>query len=1574
MALLLPASPISAQASLPGSAPPTLPAPTWRTIISGGSVEFYLTPDLACRRQHQSFNPNATYEPPEYQSPTVYGCKWKARQFGGPPNSTTVLPSFVSMACPAGFVWTRTAQCVQPLDNEPECPCPDPSKAKALGPAAERGNPVSLVTGAKVERAQDYTTADGRFSVERHYRSRQHQAQRYAPMPIPGFGPNWHGVVPGRLAAYGNYTEMIEYLSESGGVDYFQVPGPSNTTSWNYVTPGGGRRRLTAVSIPTVSRTTFFRNQAAVLNGPAEFKLTEADGSYTLYRRSANWSSADEVRYLVPIQQVSPDGFSRTFEYDDTSQYPSRVRDSFGREMQLSWTETKLKGFHAPTNAFSVYGGGLSWKVISQIDLPDGTKLVYTYSDTTTATRSGREDRLIRVSRRDAVGTELWARAYLYENAALPYALTGQVDQNGARLSTYTYHPSGLVQSTERAGGFDKIQLQHSFVAPGTTPQAITNYRAVTNPLGRVEAYAFWRLSYFAPGNMPAVIDWVDGYATATVPADSIDYGYQAPTYDNSVRLLSSVTDPRGVRTNYTNDQNNRRPTAIVEAASTASARTTNIQWHPVFDLPVQIDIPGLRTQMTYNATGQLLSRKLTDTTTHTLPYATSGQARTESYSWSAQGRLLSVNGPRPVNQAGQDDVTTFAYDAIGNLVTMTNPLGHVTSYAGHDANGRPASITDPNGTVTELVYDPLGRLLETRVKDPAGLAPDAVTALEYDVEGRVVGVTLPQTLKLTMGYNLAGLLTAITAPNGESIAFNHDAMGNVTQRQVRRADGSPSSTIASAFDSLGRMLSLTLGPSRTTSWTYDKNGNATQMVSPRNHPLAASFDPLNRLVSTLAPDAGTTSTTYNSRDEVTAFTDPAVVTTGFVRNGFGEVIRETSPDRGTSIYYYDAAGDIVATIDGRGQRIDYLRDILGRVVSATPQGLAAQATTYIYDSAALPGSASLGQLSSVTTGSVDVRFAYDHRGNATMKQQRIGGGEWLILALNYDLADRITEVTYPSGRSVAYAYDPLGRVETVRTREAAAAGWTDLAANIVYEPFAAIKSADLGSGLKLSVDWGNDQRLAGRRVYRSNGTDIWHASYAYDANDNITAITDLVNPGNSRSYGYDSMDRLVRTDGVLGSYGREDYVHDRNGNRLAIQRRVNAGDATPADTESYALASGTNQLASVTGASGTRSFTHDARGNLTGDARSSGPNVTVSYDGHARLVGYANGAGDAQVMAYNGLDERVQLVTTPAGGAADTRMVFYDLDHRIIGEYGAGGASDLKAEYIWLLPQVGADGPFGGDDGTGGYMPLAIAIGAGGGTSQIAWTHGNHLGTPVLTTDATGTALAPYGHALIGFPGQWRPANAIAGADFYYNRYRDYDPTLGRYIQADPIGLAGDVNPYGYVGGNPVSQIDPEGLFGKEIAGLLLFGGGNLAYQLYQNGGRVECINWWEAGEWALTGATLGFGWQWKASWVKLTPGSMKWGNASRRIRRAENLVGKDIDLHHWALPRRWGDGRGGWRDGIVNHPWNLNPVPRGAHQALHQRGALGALVRGSPTPVRGGVVTAIGAMGVNQIGGYDE
>lgn len=56
--------------------------------------------------------------------------------------------------------------------------------------------------------------------------------------------------------------------------------------------------------------------------------------------------------------------------------------------------------------------------------------------------------------------------------------------------------------------------------------------------------------------------------------------------------------------------------------------------------------------------------------------------------------------------------------------------------------------------------------------------------------------------------------------------------------------------------------------------------------------------------------------------------------------------------------------------------------------------------------------------------------------------------------------------------------------------------------------------------------------------------------------------------------------------------------------------------------------------------------------------------------------------------------------------------------------------------------------------------------------------------------------------------------------ADLYYNQYRDYDSTTGRYIQADPIGLAGDANPYSYANSNPVGMVDPMGLSARDWCG----------------------------------------------------------------------------------------------------------------------------------------------------------
>ena len=155
---------------------------------------------------------------------------------------------------------------------------------------------------------------------------------------------------------------------------------------------------------------------------------------------------------------------------------------------------------------------------------------------------------------------------------------------------------------------------------------------------------------------------------------------------------------------------------------------------------------------------------------------------------------------------------------------------------------------------------------------------------------------------------------------------------------------------------------------------------------------------------------------------------------------------------------------------------------------------------------------------------------------------------------------------------------------------------------------------------------------------------------------------------------------------------------------------------------------------------------------------------------------------------------------------ASTTHSFVYDPDARLIGEYDSSGSP--VAETIWLSPEVANDNqPFGGDDGVDGYAPLAVVTGSGA-SAALYWVHGNHLGVPLVTTDASGAVATPTGYTTLGFPGQTRTL-----ADLYYNRYRDYDSSLGRYIQADPIGLEGGENPYVYAEANPLINIDPEGL-----------------------------------------------------------------------------------------------------------------------------------------------------------------
>jgi RHS repeat-associated protein len=1386
----------------------------WETVLNqpGSPAAYAGSPDAACQIQHQEFNPNATYQAPTYVDADNMACNWIPRQFGGPPNSNTLLPSLVRFVCGPGFS-PVDGKCLYLPAQSVECACEPGGKPQSAPDTPTAGHPISITSGYKILAERDYESADGLLTVDRSFVSR------------PGDG--WKLVMPGYLVVGTNGSE-ISFHSMAGGYDDF-VPTNGSLSTWTFTQPNffgdpisTSRHRLSMITTPMVGRDVYFADTNVDETDPAEMRLDKANGEYILFRRVNIAGPILGQRLMVPVEAGQPGGYTRWFDYGDDGPFPYRIRDSFDRELELSWDDVDGVQVSTPFRLA---------KAISEIGLPDGTRLEYEYdrngsdfmapvptwaitagldvrgivSSNINYAMEAPEDRLRSVTRRSAANAVLWKRSYDYQNGFQPNNLSAIRDANDDILASYTYAGFGKLASSELAGGVEPYSFEHLEVLVSGVPDNRQQVRRVTNPLGRVDDYLLYRRENAARIE-PWAIASIEGQATATTPADTRSFSYDSSF---GIELLKNgMTDARGIQTSYVNDTAKGRPEEIVEAVGEPEERTTEVDWETTLDLPEEIRVPGLTTNFTYDASGQLLTRTLTDTTTHSLPYVTAGQTRTWTYDWDANGRLESIDGPL----AGTGDKIEFTYDAGGNLTKMENSLGHETIYENYDANGRPGKMTDPNGAITLFAYDALGRLASSNRKHPTTSGLDAITTYDHDAEGRVTGITLPGTQKMSFSYNLAGQLLEVASADGERWQLDYDAMGNVEQEKIKTTGGTDVSTITRSFDSLGRMLTQTLGPGRTTTWEYDKAGNPVKMTSPRSHDTDMAFDGLNRLIDTLAPDSGTTAAAYDPKDDITSFTDAAAVETTFVRNGFGEVIQEVSPDRGTSVYEYDAAGNLTEATDGRGLVIEYDYDALGRLTTKTPVGRpSSEIVSFTYDTNSLTDCWCKGRLATMTDASGTTRYIYDHRGNILGKNLNSAGLG--TLSLQYDLADRITNIRLPSNYRVGYIRDDKGRVVTVQTRLGNSGSWMTLASNIAYEPFGPMKSADLGNGLKLSLTWGNERRLEAKRLYTTLGVDIWHVTYSYDDNDNIVAIDDVVTPANDLAYQYDSVDRLVRVDGGGGLFARQDFLHDANGNRTAVERRTNIGDASPAETDTYALNSGTNQLEDIALPSGTRAFTYDARGNLTGEARPGGATVTLAYDGHARLTSYALSGSPSQAMAYNGFDERVGMVTTPSGGGgpSDTRTFVYDFDHRIIGEYGTS-ASDHRAEYIWMQPEVGGAAPFGGDDGLGGYMPLAVIVPSGGGKA-IHWVQGNHLGTRVAVTDSLGALVSPSGYSMAGFPGQVRQH-----AELYYNYYRDYDVSLGRYVQADPIGLDGDVNPYLYAGASPLANIDPDGLFPDNI------------------------------------------------------------------------------------------------------------------------------------------------------------
>ena len=560
----------------------------------------------------------------------------------------------------------------------------------------------------------------------------------------------------------------------------------------------------------------------------------------------------------------------------------------------------------------------------------------------------------------------------------------------------------------------------------------------------------------------------------------------------------------------------------------------------------------------------------------------------------------------------------------------------------------------------------------------------------------------------------------------------------------------------------------------------------------------------------------------------LTSVTDARSLQTAYGYDALDNLAKQVSTDTGTTANTYDAAGNLHTATDARGVVTTYTYDALNRV---TQISAGTTTTTFQYDT----GPNAIGKLTALSDAGSTTSYTYDSFGRLSSKTQQIGT-VGLTESYTYDSVGRISQITYPSGTVVSYGYDTQGRITALN------AGAQTILNTVAYSPFGNATGWNWGNGSSYSRPLDGDGRVAS---FTLNG---YPRTITYDAANRITGLTDAL----SQSFSYDNLDRLTSYTALTAN---QIFSYDAVGNRIQLTDGANS--------DSYTYASTSNRLTAIAG-SHTKSYSYTANGNISNDG-----SHNYIYDARNRLVsvdygttytlnglgqrikkdsgiaqnyaaGDANGDGaftaadgtailnqilqtatatgnpdcnqDGQVNVQDMvcLNIRIASGTSPATGG--TVVFAYDEQGQLIGEYDQTGAAIEETVYL-------------------GKQPVAVLK-----QGNVYYIHTDHLNTPRVISDNTdkviwrwdsdpfGTTAAVEDPDLDGvkftynlrFPGQYYDKET----NLNYNYFRDYDPSMGRYVESDPIGLDGGINTYAYVGSGPLLLVDPQGLATEKIDG----------------------------------------------------------------------------------------------------------------------------------------------------------
>jgi RHS repeat-associated protein len=1142
----------------------------------------------------------------------------------------------------------------------------------------------------------------------------------------------------------------------------FYRSSPSVTASWQ-TTVG----RLGYSWSDTYSSSVTMRAGSASAAVPDVASVTRPTGHEVMFYRSAGvWVSEGDITDRL-TQQVDGSGNTTGWQYRNASDDSVQAYDASGRlvsitsrtgvTQSLTYSTASTGTTVAPGAGFLIlvtdsFGNSLSFTYDSQQRISTITEVG---AGTTTYAYDSNSN-LASVTYPDGS-----VRGYLYneqaytQNVSRLYSLTGVVDESNNRYETIKYDSSGRVASTELAGGAELYTFSYGAGGASTT---------VADAAGTTRVYSFTKVFGRATGT---------GIQRSCAGCSTVN----SPVTLDANGNVSSKTDFNGNVTNYTFDLSRNLETSRTEAYGTPKARTTGTSWHANFRIPTSIIEPNRTTTFTHYPNGDVQTRTVTDTS------VTPNVSRTWTYTYNSFGRVLTEDGPR----TDVTDVTTYTYYncttgyQCGQLNTVTNAAGHVTTYNSYNAHGQPTQITDPNGLITSLAHDSRQRITD---RCSGGTLPGCsggeLTHLTYWPTGLLRRVTNPDASYVEYTYDAAHRLTQIQDGTFSKIVYTLDAMGNRKGEDIYDPSNALKRTHTRIFNTLNQLwkdVNAAGTANVTTIFGYDNNGNQTTTNAPLARNSTNIYDELNRLKQITDPNSGVTQFGYDANDNLASVTDPRTLVTSYTYTGFGDLKTQTSPDTGLTTNTYDSGGNLQASTDARSTVKAYTYDSLNRVLTAAYKigATADQTFTYAYDA----GTNGKGHLTGAADSKFELAWTYDAQGRVVGKAQKeMPSNITQSIGYGYNIQGQLATIAYPSGKIIQYGYNTNGRVTSITLLGSPN---VTILSNVAYDPFGPVTGWTWGNGNAASRVFDTDGKLTN---INHSSTVVGNRTFGYDDAFRITSATDSATGGPSWTLGYDILDRLNSAAGptTIG------YTYDANGNRLS---------QTGASASTYTVSGTSNRLGSTTGGL-VRTYSYDNAGSVLQSGA-----TTHTYYNSGRMKTAKLGAASATTYYYNALGQRVKKI----GGGATTTFFVYDEAGHLTGEYGSTGL--VVQEIVWL-----------------GDIPVATLR-----SGSIYYIHTDQLNTPRKVTSSAATLQLkwkwdpnPFGDGgsldenpsgagiftfNLRFPGQYFDSES----NLNYNYFRDYDPAIGRYAQSDPVGLKGGLATYSYVKGNPLRRVDPRGL-----------------------------------------------------------------------------------------------------------------------------------------------------------------